>query len=88
MKIHHIHAKNYRTLRDTTIAFESNYCAISGHNNAGKSCVVRLILHLLNNSESTPWRLNDYAMSYDVDKTQWLKDKQDITIKYNPCLSG
>jgi putative ATP-dependent endonuclease of OLD family len=87
MKIHHIHAKNYRTLRDTIIKFESNYCAISGHNNAGKSCVVRLILHLLSNSDATPWRFSEYSISYDVDKTQWLKDNEDISIEYNLSIN-
>lgn len=87
MRIHRIHATNYRTLKDTTIEFASNYCAISGHNNAGKSSVVRLILYLLDEPDAYPWRFTNSSISYDVDKTQWVKDGSNICVEYHLTIS-
>lgn len=88
MRLHRIRAINYRTLRDTTITFASNYCAISGHNNAGKSCVVKLIQFLLVNKDSAPpWRSSDNDIEYDIDKTQWVVEKEPIVIEYHISLS-
>jgi putative ATP-dependent endonuclease of the OLD family len=84
VKINKIHAVNYRTLADTTITFSSHYCAISGHNNAGKSCIVRLILHLFDEM-THPWE--SYSISYQEDKTQWIKDSADIIIEYSLTAS-
>ncbi|MCX7379683.1 MAG: AAA family ATPase [Alphaproteobacteria bacterium] len=85
MRLSRIHAKNYRTLQNVIIPFQSNFCTISGHNNAGKSCVVRLVLHLLHNNERN-WRNDDYKINYDEDKTKWAKDSNDIEIEYNITL--
>jgi len=87
MRLHRIHAVNYRTLRDTTITFSSNYCAISGHNNAGKSCVVKLIQFLLLNKDSAPWRASENDIEYDTDKTQWVVEKEPIVVEYHISIN-
>ena len=88
MRIDHIRARNYRTLTDVSIGFKSNYCTLSGHNNAGKSCLVRLILNLLHDSDNAPWSFDDFTFSYGEDKTQWLEDKSPIEVTYTLRLNN
>ncbi len=85
VRIHKIHAKNYRALEDITVDFASDYCAISGHNNAGKSCVIQLILYLLT-TDDTPWKIGS-SISYDDDKTQWNKSNDDIVVEYTLSIN-
>jgi hypothetical protein len=88
MRIDHIRARNYRTLTDVSIGFKSNYCTLSGHNNAGKSCLVRLILNLLHDSDNAPWSFDDFTFSYAEDKTQWVADKSPIEVFYTLRLNN
>ena len=73
MKIISIHAKNYRTLEDVEIPFGENYCAISGKNNAGKSCIIDLLSNIFNRDQMRPW-ITEAEFDYQGDVTQWLKD--------------
>lgn len=54
MKLRTLRAENYRTLQDTLLTFSSNYCAISGKNNAGKSSVIRLLSILFRRGDRYP----------------------------------
>ena len=87
MRIQKLKSKNYRTLQDIELNFTSNYCTLSGHNNAGKSAIVRLILHLFSDSEASPWSMQDYSISYDRDKTQWDLKSDPIKMEYSLCLN-
>lgn len=86
MQLLKISAKNFRTLENAVIDFGNSYCTISGKNNAGKSCIIRLLSALLYKDERHPWRsLSD--IDYEDDKTQWLIDDQDIEIEYHLNLN-
>ena len=54
MRLKKLSATNYRTLQDITLHFSPDYCTLSGKNNAGKSCVIRLLGHLLE-PDRRPW---------------------------------
>lgn len=82
MRLLSITAHNYRTLHNIHIPFEKNYCTISGRNNAGKSCVIRLLQNLFRKNPSVPWRYDDYTFDYKEDKSQWHKSDEPIEITY------
>lgn len=81
MRLLAIYAKNFRTLQDIEIKFSSNYCTISGKNNAGKSSVIRLLTVLFGLEQQFPWLRHD-QIDYAEDVTQWLETKEDISIDY------
>jgi len=87
LKILSLAASNYRTLEEITINFNKNYCAISGKNNAGKSNIIRLLLHLLHPEPVRPWMRDEQQIEYKDDKTQWVKNDEDIEVTYEFCLS-
>jgi putative ATP-dependent endonuclease of the OLD family len=82
MRILSIEATNYRTLADIKLQFAKNYCTISGKNNAGKSCVIRLLSTLFRSSRTYPWVVDDFRFDYKEDKTQWVKSSDPIKIDY------
>lgn len=82
MRIKSLTAKNYRTLVDFEINFSNNFCTISGRNNAGKSCVIRLLSILFRNGQRYPWRQASSSVDYKDDKTQWIKDSSPIQLGY------
>lgn len=74
MKICSISARNFRTLESFKIDLQPNYCAISGRNNAGKSTIIRVIEHFLNDGSNEPFFPgNDRTISFARDVTQWGK---------------
>jgi len=88
MKINSISVKNYRVLEDVNITFEEGYCTISGKNNAGKSCILRIILSLLYiDNQRTPWSHQAYDISYKEDRTQWGSEGDQIIFKCTLFLS-
>lgn len=72
MKILKIHAENFRTLKNIEIKFVSDYCTLSGKNNAGKSTVVKIIEHFLEDQEAHFYR-DERTIDYHRDSTQWEK---------------
>ena len=84
MRIKSLETKNFRTLEDFKLSFNSYYTAISGKNNAGKSNILRLIQELL---QDTP-RIRIRGRSMGVSQFNWMEDvtswnidrKDDITI--------
>ena len=82
MRILELHARNYRTLQDISLSFLDSYCTISGQNNAGKSCLIRLLNNLFRSTGSRRWMLPDFGFLYDDDKTLWDKQKNPIEVKY------
>lgn len=87
MKLLSISSRNYRTLQDIEIPFSENYCTISGRNNAGKSCIIRLLLNIFRRDTDRPWILDEYSFDYKSDKTQWHKNDDPIIIQYRIKLS-
>ncbi len=85
MRISKITVKNYRTLEDAVIIFGGGYCTISGKNNAGKSCIIKLLSALLY-KDDRPWR-SDSDIDYDDDKTQWVELDEPIEIEYQLILN-
>ena len=82
MRLTSITSKDYRTLQDINLAFAKNYCTISGKNNAGKSCVIRMLSALFRSSSSYPWVTDEFRLDYKEDKTQWTKQTTPIRIDY------
>lgn len=82
MRLLSITARNYRTLHNIYIPFEKNYCTISGRNNAGKSCVIRLLLNLFRKGTALPWHYDKYTFDYKEDKSQWHKPDDPIEVVY------
>ena len=87
MRLLSIKAKNFRTLQDTEISFSKNYCTISGRNNAGKSCIIRLLSILLAKDSGGPWFVSETGFDYKEDKTQWASNSEPITVSYSFLLS-
>lgn len=83
MRLKSITTKNYRTLHDLTLTFSNNYCTISGRNNAGKSCVIRLLSALFRARARYPWQFDESGLSYKEDKTQWIKDTSPILASFS-----
>jgi len=82
MRLVSITSKNYRTLEDTKLGFAKNYCTISGRNNAGKSCVIRLLSTLFRNKPNFFFVTEELRLDYKEDKTQWVKQAKAIQIDY------
>lgn len=80
MKLREVSAKNFRTLEDLTINFDDDYCTLSGRNNAGKTGVVTIIRHFLD--DERPYFHAENSLSFDRDKTQWVTcDEMSISIR-------
>jgi putative ATP-dependent endonuclease of the OLD family len=80
MRIAKISARHYRTLEDIELSFPTDYCTISGHNNAGKSSVIRLLRELLVQRDSIG--IDSGPLDYNIDRTQWVKGTPPIVINY------
>jgi predicted ATP-dependent endonuclease of OLD family len=87
MQIKSIAAKNYRTLKDTTLSFSNSYCTISGKNNAGKSCVIRLLSALFRSGPAYPWAPDEGGFDYKEDRTQWVDSTEPISVAYELLLT-
>lgn len=87
MRLLRLEAKQYRTLQDLSIQFSTNYCTISGKNNAGKSSVIRLLSVLFRKFDRFPWTLDEVRLDYKEDKTQWVKQSLPIEVEYALQLS-
>lgn len=83
MRLKSITTKNYRTLHDLGLSFSNSYCTISGRNNAGKSCVIRLLSALFRVRTRYPWQLDESGLDYKEDKTQWIKDAEQILVSFS-----
>lgn len=83
MRLKSITTKNYRTLHHLTLSFSKNYCTISGRNNAGKSCVIRLLSALFRAGPRYPWQIPESGFDYKDDKTQWIKSADPIHISFS-----
>lgn len=74
MKIISLSVRNFRTLENFDLNFDAYYCTISGQNNAGKSGVVQIIRHFLENTdEHRYFNPAHKSISYETDKTQWVE---------------
>ena len=70
MKLLEVNAKNFRTRENLSIKFIDSYCTLSGHNNAGKTAIVTIIRHFLDEKD-WPYSHGENSLSYDRDHTQW-----------------
>jgi len=85
MRLKSIKTNNYRTLQDIEIIFSGQYSTISGKNNAGKSCVIRLLGALFEHNDGSswsPWNTTNYGFNYKENKTQWEHKNDPILIVY------
>ena len=82
MRLAKLSAQNYRTLENILINFSDSYCTVSGQNNAGKSCVIRLLTGLLPANNLSPFFREDSVIDYKDDKTQWVKADAPIRVSY------
>lgn len=82
MRLLMVSTKNYRTLEDLTLRFAKHYCTITGRNNAGKSCVIRLLSALFGLRARFPWAPTPVGYDYKEDKTQWIRQPVPISISF------
>ena len=87
MRLKQLVAKNYRTLQDIVLRFSPDYCTLSGKNNAGKSCVIRLLGHLMEPGRRS-WRPEEYPIEYRDDRTQWATNNEEIYVAWTIVLSS
>lgn len=81
MKLREVSAKNFRTLEDVSINFEDDYCTLSGRNNAGKTAIVTIIRHFLDD-EDRHYIHGENSLSFDRDHTQWASiQEMEISIR-------
>ena len=74
MKMNSLTVKNFRTLVDNKIDFNSFYCTISGRNNAGKSCIIRALSFLFMEYDDDPYTPSTDLIEFGKDRTQWVDD--------------
>ena len=86
MRLKEISAKNYRTLQNIVLRFAPDYCTLSGKNNAGKSCIIRLLGYLLDPSRH-PWHSEQYRLDYREDRTQWAINADKIIVRWIISIS-
>lgn len=80
MKLREVGAKNFRTLEDLTINFDADYCTLSGRNNAGKTAVVTIIRHFLDDEREHFHGEN--SLAFERDRTQWTEcDEMSVSIR-------
>jgi putative ATP-dependent endonuclease of the OLD family len=80
MFLRRLHVKNYRTLVNFQAAFSSNYTAICGKNNSGKSNIIRAIRSVLGWDRGGIWGIDDSAFQ-PQDLTVWALDESDQSIR-------
>lgn len=73
MQIKEVTAKNFRTLENFQTNFTNLFCTISGQNNAGKTGIVSIIRHFLDEHD-TGYRFGENAISFQKDYTQWASE--------------
>lgn len=80
MKLREVSARNFRTLEDLTINFNADYCTLSGRNNAGKTAIVTIIRHFLDDEREHFHGEN--SLSFERDKTQWAEcEEMSVSIR-------
>jgi predicted ATP-dependent endonuclease of OLD family len=89
MKIESVTIKNFRTLKDLKVYFDSYYSAISGKNNAGKTTLIKVIRTIFRGDthKMFPFR-EDQDIEYEEDKTQWETENPDIELEYVMSVSS
>ncbi len=81
MKLREVGAKCFRTLEDLSIEFRDDYCTLSGRNNAGKTAIVTIIRHFLDD-EDRPYLHGENSLSFARDHTQWSPtEEMEISVK-------
>lgn len=81
MKLREVCAKGFRTLEDFSINFGDDYCTLSGRNNAGKTAVVTIIRHFLDDEDRSFFHAEN-ALSFARDHTQWSdSDQMEISVR-------
>lgn len=81
MKLREVSAKSFRTLEDLTVEFKDNYCTLSGRNNAGKTAIVTIIRHFLDD-EDRPYLYGENSLSFVRDHTQWsASEEMEVSVK-------
>ena len=81
MKLREVGAKSFRTLEDLTVQLVDNFCTLSGRNNAGKTAIVTIIRHFLDD-EDRPYLYGENQLSFARDHTQWsTTDEMEISVR-------
>jgi len=81
MKIISVAANNFRTLASFDHTSKRGYCPISGANNAGKSCVIKILEHFLSDNDRAFYYAPHHQISFEKDRTQWIySDFMDMSL--------
>jgi len=83
LKIESVHIKNFRTLENVKVCFDSYYSAISGRNNAGKTNLIKVIRTIFRGDTHKMFSFREEEdIEYRDDLTQWATDNPDIELEY------
>lgn len=75
MRLTQLAVKNYRTLEDVTLKFESNYTALCGQNDSGKSNITRAIKVLVGAPKEEIFMEERMTISWSDDFPRWAEEK-------------
>ncbi|MBY0520221.1 MAG: ATP-binding protein [Sphingomonas sp.] len=86
MKITSLRVENFRTLEDIKVCFQTDYTALSGANNSGKSNLINAIrLLLAKDDEYVP---DGLSLSFNNDFTKWQLPKKGTPTDKRVLLEG
>ena len=89
MKIESVQIKNYRTLENIKVSFDSYYSAISGKNNAGKTTLIKVLRSIFRGDTHKMFSFQEEEeIEYREDKTQWIEGNPDIELEYEMSVSS
>lgn len=87
MRLTKLNIKNFRSAEDLTLNFTTNYSAICGKNDSGKTTLLLAIRSVFGSDDSDPF-IREYAVSFKEDLPQWAaKDSKERAIEITLELS-
>jgi predicted ATP-dependent endonuclease of OLD family len=90
LKIESLQIRNFRTLENINVSFDSYYSAISGKNNAGKTTLIKVLRSIFRGDTQKIFSFRDEEeeVDYREDKTQWVEGNPDIQLEYEISVSS
>lgn len=82
MYISSIDISNYRSFRSQNVQFKNDINVIVGHNNAGKTNLLRALAVVLDNSSSKSLSIDDFNKNIPLDELKIAAPKVSIAVTF------